>query len=477
MAEPVDSSGAVVVESYGFSVPCRRFTVFANVTRDQGLPMVDEFVLRLLRLFERLPAQRLGEYLGFSSIELEATLSDLVARGLVIAGDDHLELHPSADPMFQVATGGGAPQMTAIEEWVEGVWFDLVSRNMMRPERSRSMAHLLSVEAEKIARDMPAAYAKKAFEENFVDYTRNIRRVRNPDRLGLYSISGVEPGRFGYVALRADDELTLDPEPLLNRSLPDFTLDQFARFRPLMEALYASSNGLRHQPATKAGWADFARLTGLRPSQDHVRAGRWLDVQAWLGRQRAADRSSEFTPLIGAPYLDRNVATFASALERALTARRRADIPDHPEIVWLRPGGTAWGRTLDLPEALQVMQNSVRPFRPKAGKALTTLVASTELTPDVQRGFARIFDRGLPKAERGLNPAIEIVLARGLGVMVGVRAALSSAITIPICAMTTSPRAVQRIESILNLSIASSSRPLWTLRAERTRLEAMLNEE
>lgn len=477
MVDSIEGSGAVVIESYGYSVPCRRFTVFANVTRDQGLPMVDEFILRLLRLFERLPAQRLGDYLGFSSIELEATLSDLVARGLVIVGDNYLELHPNTDPMFQVATVDGAPQMTAIEEWVEGVWFDLVSRNMMRPERSRSTAHLLSVKVDKIALDMPAAYASKAFEENFVDYVRNIRRVRNPDRLGLYSVSGVEPGRFGYVALRAHDELTLDPEPRLNRVLPDFTVDQYTRFRPLMEALYASSNDLRQQPATKAGWADFARLTGLKPFQDYIRADRWLDIHAWLSLCRKTNQVSDFTLLVGAPYLDRNVATFALALERVLTMRRSADIPNHLEIIWLRPGGTAWGRTLDLPDAIQAIENSVRPFRPKAGKAVTKLVTPADLALDLHRGFTRIFDFGLPKSQQGLNSAIEIVLVRGIGAMVGVRAAVSSTTTISICAITTSLRAVRSIDSILHLSIDNLLPPLWIPKVRRPRIEEMIYDE
>jgi hypothetical protein len=43
----------VTVCTYGFNVPCRRFLIRANVTRDRRLPVVDEFVLRTLKLCER----------------------------------------------------------------------------------------------------------------------------------------------------------------------------------------------------------------------------------------------------------------------------------------------------------------------------------------------------------------------------------------------------------------------------------------
>jgi hypothetical protein len=55
-----DDGKPLTVSTYGFNVPCRRFLITANITRDKRFPVVDEFVLRVLKLCERVPVKRLG---------------------------------------------------------------------------------------------------------------------------------------------------------------------------------------------------------------------------------------------------------------------------------------------------------------------------------------------------------------------------------------------------------------------------------
>jgi hypothetical protein len=50
-----------------------------------------------------------------------------------------------------------------------------------------------------MARDLPATYAKKAFEDNFPEYLRKVRRIANPDRFALYSVSESIAERFAAV--------------------------------------------------------------------------------------------------------------------------------------------------------------------------------------------------------------------------------------------------------------------------------------
>ena len=64
-----DTPGPTTVCSFGFNIPCRRFLIRANVTRDRRLPVVDEFVLRALKLCENVPVRRLAAYFGFTGAE------------------------------------------------------------------------------------------------------------------------------------------------------------------------------------------------------------------------------------------------------------------------------------------------------------------------------------------------------------------------------------------------------------------------
>jgi hypothetical protein len=75
--------GPTKVRSFGFNIPCRRFLIRANVTRDRRLPVVDEFVLRALKLCEDVPVRRLATYFGFTPAETETVMADIKGAGLV----------------------------------------------------------------------------------------------------------------------------------------------------------------------------------------------------------------------------------------------------------------------------------------------------------------------------------------------------------------------------------------------------------
>ncbi len=211
------TSGAAeptTVSTFGFNIPCRRFLLRANVTRDRRLPVVDEFVLRALKVCEFVPVRRLATYFGFTAAEIEMVLADLTSVGLVTVEGDTAQLHPSAQEHFR-GSEDGTPHVIEVESWVVRLWFDLVSKNMASPDRARSAKNLIDIRPSNMARDLPASFAKKAFEENFAEYLRKVRRVPNPDRFALYSVSKSIPERFGSLVFRLDENLVFDPEPRL----------------------------------------------------------------------------------------------------------------------------------------------------------------------------------------------------------------------------------------------------------------------
>jgi hypothetical protein len=161
----------LTVSTYGFNVPFRRFLITANITRDKRFPVVDELVLRVLKLCERVPVKRLGAYFGFSKAETETVMADLAARSLVVVEEDAVVLHASAHEHFRGAQDG-SPRIMEIETWVERLWFDLVSQNMMTPERSRATRNLIEIKPNDMARNLPMSFARKAFQENFTEYLR-----------------------------------------------------------------------------------------------------------------------------------------------------------------------------------------------------------------------------------------------------------------------------------------------------------------
>jgi hypothetical protein len=95
-------------------------------------------------------------------------MADLAARSLVVVEEDAVVLHASAHERFRNAQG----RIMEIETWVERLWFDLVSQNMMTPERSRATRNLIEIKPNDMARNLPMSFARNAFQENFTEYLR-----------------------------------------------------------------------------------------------------------------------------------------------------------------------------------------------------------------------------------------------------------------------------------------------------------------
>jgi hypothetical protein len=443
----------MTVQTYGFNVPCRRFVITTNVTREKRLPVVDEFYLRALMICDRISVRRLGSYFGFSETEIEMVTADLVAAGLVEVQGDAVALHPSARQMFKVAEGNVA-RITEIETWVEHVWFDLVSRNMMTPERTRSSRNLIEIASANMARDMPSTFARKAFEQNFADYMRNVRRLPNADSISLYSISDVEPGRFGYVVVKGRQDLLLEPAAKLQPYLLEVDASDTPRYRPLSDALWDSYNGLTSPRPSGAALVEFERLTGDQTvSKSHLGKAHF-DVVEWYDRQLAvAERDRQ--PIVGATYLDRNMRFFLHALEQMPRPLSSRPI----ELTWLRPVGTTWGATPDLEAAITNIRGAIR--RHSRSLRIRTRLYAPHARGENNMRFERTFDAGYQLSAGILNPAVEVLLISGMCAAVTVQMGITDEISVPIGFVMFGPKRIAALESRLKVELAKDTSALW----------------
>src|SRR4051794_16988851 len=154
----IDSGEQLVVRDLGFNLPCRQFVIGAQVTRDKRMPMVDEFVLRTLRLCERMSTRRLKGFFGFTELENEVVLADLRARSLVLIDGDRVSLHPSALEMFRTSPQG-IPQIVEVEGWVNRLWFDLITKTMVSSANLRQARTHIELKRPQGEEDLGAAFA------------------------------------------------------------------------------------------------------------------------------------------------------------------------------------------------------------------------------------------------------------------------------------------------------------------------------
>lgn len=409
MSGAAQSGGQLLIDAVDFQVPCRRFTIKANVTRERQMPVVDEFVLRLVHIVQRIGIERLAGYFGFSGSEMETVVVDLTERGLLESDEREVFLSPKGQDLFKGLTEGELPRLAAVESWTEGVWFDLVSRNIMAPARFRPVQSLLAIHELPSARQVPEAYARQAFEQNFHDYARRIRRHPDADRLAIYSVSEVEPSIYGYQTMPGECWLDWGAGLETNLHLP-FADSDPARFALLSMAAVDAWAMLSGPEQSASGLTDYERLTGDdRPARLLASVG---DAGTWPQVLAAGERDGDAL-FFGASYLDYNMAKLCRVIEAALSAGRPAT---PPPILWLRPGGSAWGRTFKVGDGLQRIRETLSAH---GLRDVQTVAMIPRGVPNAHRRLLkRVFDEGL-LAPAGFYPAdMEIILIPGVAALV-----------------------------------------------------------
>lgn len=447
----------VRISTYGFNVPCRRFLVRANVSQDRRLPVVDEFVLRGLKLVESISLKRLSAFLGFSASEAEIVVEDLSARGLIVVSDDKVALHPAANELFRHADG--LPRVVEIEQWVERVWFDLVSRNFIAPDRSRPSRNLLDLRGDALARDLPASFARRAFEQNFAEFLRNVRRVPHVDRFALYSVSDVEAEQFGSIVIKGNEDLVFDPEPRLQPSLLSYGADNVARYRELSIALADAYRPLKGPEPSMAGMRDFGQMLGDTFVAGATNDLGHFDFSAW---QQATSQPSIFRqPLVGASYLDANIEYVVNQLDKRFEISDEKRIPKEVEIRWFRPGGSSWGASPDLQAALVTLRSVLRRRYPKV-KVRTVLIVPQTMRRETTPRFRRVFNRAVVAPPGSLSPSVEILQIGSLAAAAFVRVALSAATSIPVGYAISHPEDVEKLSKFIGWdTIDRRGEELW----------------
>lgn len=453
----ISMNAPIAIRNFGFNIPCRRFLIRANVTRDKRLPVVDEFVLRSLKICEELPVRRIAGFFGFTPAEMEKVLSDLIGSGLIAIDGDRIRLHASAHEHFRGSVDG-LPHVVELESWPIRIWFDLISKNMAAPG-TRSARNLIDVRPTGLARDLPAAYAKTAFEDNFPDYLRRVRRMPNPDRFALYSVPEAMAERFGSLVLPVDQELVFDPEPRLQPNIVAIHADDIPRLRQLTNAVLDTYRTLNYMEPSAAALSEFSTLSANNSVTDAYRGSATFDLPTWISLNPELDHPDR-RAIVGASYLPRNFDTLAKLIDDLPKPTGSVEASPAKEIVWYRPGGTAWGCSPDLRDAVRSMKASIRR---KFGR---TAIRTTLVFPEISRGrdfprrFEGLFDAGYIAPAGVLNPAIEVIHIPGVACLMLVDVALSQAVHIPVGFASTATEPRERIASKL-ASLHGRLEELW----------------
>ena len=334
-----------------FGLPVESYRVDSFITKGERLPVVTEFVLRLLRICGPITVPAFRDYFGFSEAESLAVAESLSRQGLVVLHDEHLELSPYAVERFD-ESAEDYPRFTKVEERRDSVTFDLLSFSPL-PSRGIGMLHdlCLRLSAPDDAMGKSVERAKGAYFRRFPEIARLSEDLRQ-DAINVYAVQDMQSKRRGYVPIPMD--FLLDEQGQVQRKV-ETTFEERAA-PELVSAFHERvSNELPSgSPRDMAGFEKFVEVFDVFSFMQYV-IGKRFELRRFAeeAASRAVPLPKGVQAIFGNLYLEHNLELLASRLKARRTEARYGKVCT--SAFWLAPDDALWGRGDSLPHATRVL--------------------------------------------------------------------------------------------------------------------------
>ncbi|TCP15941.1 hypothetical protein [Simplicispira metamorpha] len=325
-----------------FGLPVETFRVDAYIALEERLPVVTEFVLRLLRVCGAVNLTAFRNYFGFTNSEALAVIDSLVRQGLLDVVDEDVQLSRFAIERFE-ESGGDHPRFSKVELRSDTVTFDLISFTPLRPQVGEAQSdNLLKLDASDEAIGESAERARMAYRQRFPEVAA-LRGDLRDRSFGVYSVEEVESKRRAYIPIPVS--FALDSDGQVQRQI-----DQtFERAAPPELVQFVNQQVTAAIPKTLAlGGADLEEFidTFELPLLRQYLQGKKFDLFRYLTEvhlTKAVRYPVGVEAVFGNLYLQENLERIVTRIKDRRQGSRRNG-PLLTSLVWLTPDDVLWGR-------------------------------------------------------------------------------------------------------------------------------------
>ncbi len=323
-----------------FGLPIESYRVDAYITRDERLPVVTEYVLRLLKICNSLSLGVLRDYFGFSDGETLSVIDSLKRQGLIEASDESIVLSNFALEKFE-ASGDDYPRFSKVELRKDTVTFDLLSFTPL-PSRSNTMLsdNVIRLTASDDFIGSSVEFAKAAYYKRFPEIARIADGLKR-DAINVYSVEDIQSKKRGFLPIPVS--FSLNQEGQIDRHTEEAFEEGAApelvnAFHEQVSEVFPAS-----QKAEIGTFEQFTDSFDLSFLWKYV-VGNSFDLYRYAQdlKSGALLAPKGVRPLFGNLYLPHNVEILTRRIRSQRTDVRRGNLL--MDVCWLSPEHEFWGR-------------------------------------------------------------------------------------------------------------------------------------
>jgi len=360
-----NNKNSIDLDKITFLVPCQRFNIKCAVTKDERLPIVNEFVIRLLKITGKLTLDQIQKYFGFNEKEIHKVIQGLLTERLIAWQNDELVLTEYANSKFKFSNDG-LPRFVKIEEWNERFSIDLISFNFAWfQERSKNYAAFIELtwkDEERVSQSIDNAI--KTFENNFIEYVEKFKYVNLNDRerFQIYKISAIEAGDRFFFTINLNIYIDVEDQEQFKFDYPIFS-DAEKYKRSLIIESIADSLSQRSSNQSKFYLKTFAAIYNDIFIPSYIK-GEKFELKDYLKEVLKRDVNTyegSTQPIIGAAYLEPNLKIIDAYLnQKSLFFEDNHSNSSNfiSPILWIKPKNDLWGKNDDVFELAELLKSN-----------------------------------------------------------------------------------------------------------------------
>ena len=341
-----------------YGLPVETFRVEAYIALEERLPIVTEFVLRLLNICRHVPLPALRNYFGFTDSEALAVVESLARQGLVEVSNDEVRLSGFTLERF-AASGDDYPRFSKVELKKDTVTFDLTSFTPLRTLGAESMSDniiKLETDDENVAQSVERARA--AYRKSYAEIA-SMREDLRERSYGVYSVEDIESKRRTYAPVPVT--FLFSKEGDVERRIDE----AFDRVAPAELVQFVNEQVTATIPKTLTigvhALEEFIETFDLKVLAQYL-TGKKFDLHRYLAEVHVAE-SVRFpkgvTPIFGNLYLPGNRERIVKRVRD-----RREGVRKHGKLLtslaWLVPDHPLWGRGDAFAQTVSAFWNSLQ---------------------------------------------------------------------------------------------------------------------
>ena len=341
-----------------FGLPVETFRIVAYISLEERLPVVTEYVLRLLKICGQIPLYAFRDYFGFSDGETFAVVESLRRQGLLDVCDEDVQLSQFADERFEEA-GGDHPRFSKVDLKKDTVTFDLISFTPLKshPPNKPPTNNIIKLDAPEELIGHSIDRARDAYRNRYHEIASMRSDLREKSH-GVYAVEDVESKSRSYVPIPVSFVLDFDGQ--VQRNI-DRTFEQIAPpdlLRSFNEQVTTNIPSICS--LGMLGLKEFIDTFNLSLMKKYF-IGDKFDLNTYLAETHIT-RSTKYpegmNPICGNIYLQNN----RERIVKRIQDRRSGKLKQGKlltSLAWMAPDYSLWGRGEDFSETVSIFSQAL----------------------------------------------------------------------------------------------------------------------